>query len=53
MLLFWIILAAAVYFTLLAGVLAFFAGVSKVNRHWENAFRQSPEAYDDRWRRAA
>lgn len=51
--LFWIILAAAVYFTLLAGVLAFFAGVSKLNQHWESAFGQSPDVYDDRWRRAA
>ena len=53
MLAFWIVMAAIVYFVLLAGVLVFFAGVSKMNRHWEHVFRESHGEYDERWRRAA
>lgn len=53
MLLFWIVMAAIVYFALLACVLVFFAGVSKVNRHWEHAFRELQGAYDEHWRRVA
>lgn len=60
MLVFWIVMAAIVYFVLLACVLVFFAGVSKMNRHWERVFRESNglpherwRAYDERWHRAA
>ncbi len=52
MLLFWIVVAAIVYFALLACVLVFFAGVSKMNGHWERAFRESPEC-NEHWHRAA
>lgn len=46
---FWILMAAIVYFVLLACVLVFFAGVSKMNRHWERVFRESHGACDEQW----
>ncbi len=49
---FWISMAAIVYFALLACILVFFAGVAKVNRHWDRVFRESHE-YDEEWHRAA
>ena len=49
---FWIVMAGIAYVVLLACVLVFFAGVSKVNRHWERAFRESRE-YDEHWHRAS
>jgi hypothetical protein len=53
MLVFWIVMAAIVYFALLAGVLVFFAGVSKMNRHWERVFHEPHGEYDEHWHRAA
>ncbi len=53
MLWFWIILAAIVYFALLACVLVFFASVAKMNRHWDRVFKDCHHAYDGHWRRAA
>ena len=53
MLTFWIIMAAVVYFTVLACVLVFFAAVSKMNRHWERVFRETHSEYDEKWYRAA
>ncbi len=48
MLLFWIVMAAVVYFLLLGLVLLFFASVSKANERWEHAFRQAhPPRRDD------
>ena len=53
MLMFWIILAAAIYFTLLGCVLVFFTAVGKINDRWERALEEFPESYDEQWRRAA
>ena len=50
---FWVAMFGIVYFVLLAMALVFFAGVSKVNRHWERVFHESQEACDEHWHRAA
>jgi len=53
MLLFWIMLAAVVYFSVLGGVLVLFAAVSRMNHHWERAFREADGACDEHWYRVA
>ena len=54
MLVLWIVIAAVIYFLLLGMVLVFFASVSKMNHHWERAFRQShPGAEEEHFFRAA
>jgi hypothetical protein len=49
----WVMMAAVVYFVLLACILVFFAGVDKMNRHWERVLRDSQSACDEEWHRAA
>jgi hypothetical protein len=49
----WVMMAAVVYFVLLACILVFFAGVDKMNRHWERVLRDSHGACDEEWHRAA
>ena len=49
----WIIVAAVVYFLLLACLLVFFAAVNRMNRHWQRVFRESHGSYDEQWHRAA
>ena len=51
--LFWIIVAAVIYFVLLAAVLVFFMAVGRINDRWERVFNESQGAYDGEWRRAA
>ena len=50
----WILMAALVYFLLLGCVAAFLAAVSKMNHHWERAFREVHGAHrHEDWFRAA
>ena len=49
----WVMLAAVVYFVFLGGILAFFAGVSRMNRHWKRVLRDSHCAHGEEWHRAA
>ena len=54
MLVFWIVMAALIYFLLLGMVLVFFASVGKVNERWEHAFREAhPDSHDHNYYRAA
>ena len=51
---FWIFMAALVYFLLLGCVLVFFAAVGRMNQHWERAFHEAHGAHrHEEWFRAA
>lgn len=49
---FWVILAALLYFGLLGAILVFLAAASQMSRHWGRVFRETHTRGED-WRRAA
>jgi hypothetical protein len=50
---FWVVITVVVYLVVLGCVLAFFAGVSRMNQRWERVLRDSRDEYDEEWDRAA